>query len=66
MDEVNKKLEELEKKIDEIRTSVNKIKRVFFWTVIVSLALFILPLVGLIFAIPQFISTYSNYTNLLP
>lgn len=66
MDDVNQKLEILEKKLDEVKDSVNKIKKIFLWTIIISVVLFILPLVGLVFAIPKFLSTYSNYGNLIP
>ncbi len=66
MDEVKQKLEILERKLDEVKDSVDKIKKIFFWTIVISLVLFILPLVGLVFAIPKFLSTYSGYSNLIP
>ena len=65
MDDINQKLSELEKKIDDIHKSVLTIKRIFFWTAIVSIAAIVLPLIGLVFVIPQFISSYGSYGNLL-
>lgn len=54
---------ELEKKIDAIYVSVEKTRKYFFWTMVVSLALFVLPLLGLFFAIPAFIANYSGLTG---
>lgn len=54
----------LEEKIDKIYKSVEKTRKYFMWTLITTLAFFILPLIGLIFAIPNFISTYSDISNI--
>ena len=58
--EALKKLEEQGQKIDEIYMSVEKTRKYFMWTLILTLAFFILPLIGLVFAIPSFLSTYST------
>lgn len=55
MDE--QKVSELEKKIDQIYVSVEKTRKYFLWTVIVTLVAFVLPLIGLLFAIPYFLNT---------
>lgn len=61
MDEVVlQKLAEQEKKIDVIYVSVEKTRKYFLWTMILSLALFLLPLIGLMFAIPLFLNTLSS------
>ena len=60
MDILDSKIEELEIKIEKLQRSIDKLIRIFFWTLIISILLFILPLVGLIFAIPQFLSIYTN------
>jgi len=60
IDQLELKIESLEKKIDGLQNSINKLRRVFLWTLILSVVLFVLPLIGLIFVIPQFLSTYSN------
>ena len=57
------KLIELEKKIDAIYVSVEKTRKYFFWTMVASLVLFVLPLIGLMFAVPAFISNYSGLTG---
>ncbi len=55
-----KKFQELEMKIDAIYISVEKTRKYFLWTMIITVALFVLPLIGLLFAIPTFISNYSS------
>ena len=53
-----KRLAELEAKIDAIYISVEKTRKYFMWTLIISVALFVLPLIGLVFAIPAFMNNY--------
>ncbi|TSC60333.1 MAG: Uncharacterized protein LiPW15_211 [Parcubacteria group bacterium LiPW_15] len=64
MDEDMKgRLEELEKKVGAVFVSVEKIRKYFFWTLIVTAIVIVLPLIGLVFVIPQFLSTL-NISNL--
>ena len=62
MDEqkILEKLEEQGKKIDGIYKSVEKTRKYFLWTFIISIVVVVLPLVGLLFVIPQFLSLYSS------
>lgn len=61
MDEVIlQKLVEQEKKIEAIYVSVEKTRKYFLWMLIVSLAFFLLPLIGLMFVLPFFLSTLST------
>ena len=62
--EILKKLEEQEKKIDAIFVSVEKTRKYFLTISWVTVIAVVLPLIGLMFAIPNFISTYSNISNL--
>jgi hypothetical protein len=64
MDQKNK-LIELEAKIDAIYLSVEKTRKYFFWTLVVTLILFILPLIGILFSLPSFLSTYTDTINTL-
>jgi hypothetical protein len=59
-DETDKRIAELEGKIDKILSSVEKTRKYFLWTLIITGALFVLPLIGLVFALPTFLSTYTN------
>jgi hypothetical protein len=59
-EEILKKIEEQDKKLQEIYLSVEKMRKYFLWTLIVTVAMIILPLFGLIFAIPKFLDTLST------
>ena len=59
-EEILKKIEEQDKKLQEIYLSVEKMRKYFLWTLIVTIAMIILPLFGLIFAIPKFLDTLSG------
>jgi len=61
--EILKKLETQEVKIDEIYKSIEKTRKYILWTAIISLALIILPAIGLVFIIPQFVDTYTQALN---
>jgi type IV secretory pathway component VirB8 len=52
------KFEALEEKINKIYVSVEKTRKYFLWTLIISVALFVLPAIGLAFAIPAFLNNY--------
>ena len=62
--ELRQKIEGLEKKIDAVYVSVEKTRKYFLGTIIVSVIAFVLPLIGLLFAIPSFISTYTQIGNI--
>ena len=53
----------MEKKIDAVYESVEKTRKYIFWTVVVTIALVVLPAVGLVFAIPKFVATYTETLN---
>lgn len=51
-------LAEQGRKIDAIYVSVEKTRKYFFWTLVATVAFFVLPLIGLAFAIPFFLNSY--------
>lgn len=53
-------IERLEAKIDAIYTSVEKTRKYFQVVMWVTIALVVLPAIGLIFVIPAFISSYTT------
>jgi hypothetical protein len=63
--ETQNKIEELNRKIDAIYLSVEKTRKYFFWTMVVTLVVFVLPLIGLVFVIPSFLSNYTEAINTL-
>ena len=58
--EILRKIEELEKKIEAVYQSSEKTRKYFLWTLIITAIVIILPLVGLLIVIPQFLNTYSS------
>ena len=49
-----------DEKLDNIFRSVEKIRKYFLWTLIITVVLFVVPLIGLILVIPQVLSTYTG------
>jgi hypothetical protein len=65
--ELKNRLDILEQKVDTINKNIKTIKSVFLWTFIITIAVIVIPLIGMIFVIPQFMSTIdiSGYSQLL-
>ena len=61
--ELLKKLEEQDQKINAIYVSVEKTRKYFLWTMIITIVAVVLPLIGLMFAIPAYLSTLSSMMN---
>ncbi|HZS43053.1 MAG TPA: hypothetical protein VFA52_02420 [Candidatus Paceibacterota bacterium] len=57
------KIDEQQQKIDAMYQSVEKLRKYFMWTMIITIALFVLPLLGLVFAIPAFMHNYVDQIN---
>ncbi len=55
-----KKLSELENRLDDIYLSVEKTRRYFLWTLFITVAVFILPLIGIAIVGPTFITDYTS------
>ncbi len=54
------RLGRLEDKLDAVQKTAEKTRKYFLWTAIVTLALFVLPLLGIIFIAPLFLGTYNQ------
>lgn len=54
--EVERKLDALDQKIDAIYTSVEKTRNYFFWTMVITVVIVVVPAIGLVFAIPAFLN----------
>ncbi|HVU75686.1 MAG TPA: hypothetical protein VHD38_02545 [Candidatus Paceibacterota bacterium] len=63
-EETKQRLAILEQKIDAIYRTTEKTRKYFLWTLVITVALVVLPAIGLVFAIPSFISTYSSIGDL--
>ena len=59
-EELLKRIEANSIKLDEVFKSVEKMRKYFLWTLVISVVVFVLPLIGLVFAIPTFLNMYSS------
>jgi 1,4-dihydroxy-2-naphthoate octaprenyltransferase len=55
--EILKKLQELEQKINAVYISAEKTRKYFLWTLIISVVVIVLPLVGALFLIPTLLNS---------
>ncbi len=54
----------MEQKLDAVYKSSEKMRKFFKWTLIITLIVTVLPLLGLLIAIPQFLSSLDIYKQL--
>ncbi len=62
--EILNRLQAQEELLQKVYASVEKTRKYFMWTGIITLALIVLPLIGLIFAIPAFIGSIPDLSSL--
>ena len=62
--DIQKKLSEQDVKLDAIYKSVEKTRKYFLVIIWITLIAVVLPLLGLVFAIPKFIGIYSGLGEL--
>jgi len=58
--EIKEKLDTMHRRIEEIYVSVEKTRKYFLWTLIITIVMIILPLIGLVVIIPIFMQTLSS------
>ena len=63
--ELAAKLDEIGAKADAAFRAAEKVRTYLFWTGVVTVALIVLPAIGLVFVIPQFVDTYTTQLNAL-
>ena len=62
--ELRQKFDDVQKRIDAVYVSAEKTRKYFLATLVVTLVAFILPLIGLVFAVPALLSSYSSLGGL--
>lgn len=62
--EIKKRLDRQDELLERTYSSVEKTRRYFLWTLIITIATIVLPLIGLIFIIPWVISSYTSVLGL--
>lgn len=58
--ELKARLDAQDEKLSAIYTSVEATRKYFLWTMIITIALFVLPLIGLVVAIPAFLGAVTT------
>ncbi|MDO8482339.1 MAG: hypothetical protein Q7S86_00790 [bacterium] len=58
-EDILKKLDEQGQKIEAIFQSSEKMRKYFMWTLWISVAVIVLPLIGLFFVLPSFFSSLT-------
>lgn len=61
--ELSAKLEEISAKTDRAYHAAESVRKYLFWTGVITVALFVLPMIGLAFVLPQFIDSYTTTLN---
>ena len=59
-EDINAKLDALKTEVHEVNIAINKMRKYFLWTLIISVAVVVLPLIGLVAVLPQFLSSYTS------
>lgn len=62
--EIKAKLAEQDAKLDAIYKSLEKMRKYFLIIVWVTIIAVVLPVIGLFFAIPSFLSTYNSVLSI--
>ncbi len=62
--ELSTRLTALEQKVDALGASLEKIRKYFLWTGIISVVLFILPILGILALIPSVMSSYEQLDSI--
>jgi NADH:ubiquinone oxidoreductase subunit 3 (subunit A) len=55
-----KRIEAQEEKLNQIFTSVEKMRKYFLWTFWLTVIVFVIPLIAMVFVLPWFISSYTS------
>lgn len=58
--EILQRIEAQDQKLEAIYISAEKTRKYILWTIIATVVMFVLPLIGLAFVIPSFINTYTS------
>lgn len=58
--QLSDRLEAVERKLSEIYVSTEKTRKYFLVTMWVTIAFLVLPVIGLLFAVPAFLSSYAT------
>lgn len=60
IEEIKEKLEAQEKMLLSIYISVEKTRKYFMWTLIITIVMFVLPLIGMMIVLPPLLNSISG------
>jgi len=60
IEELKQKLETQEKMLLDIYVSVEKTRKYFMWTLIITIIMFVLPLIGMLFVLPPLLNSINS------
>ena len=60
MNEMQEQINRLETKVDSIFTSVEKMRKYFKVTMWITIAMVVLPILGILIVVPMIINVYSS------
>ena len=58
------RLDTQDKRLDDIFISIEKMRKYFLWTLVVTVAMIVLPLIALAFVLPWFVRTITSAYNI--
>ena len=58
--ELSAKLDEISEKAERACRAAEAARRYLFWTGVITIVVIVVPLIGLAFAIPQFLDSYTT------
>lgn len=61
--ELSSRFDALEQKVDAAYKAAHRTQQYLFWTGVITVVLIVLPVIGLVFAIPVFINNYVAPMN---
>ena len=61
--DTQEKLNDMDAKLNAIYSSVEKTRKYFLTIMWITIAMVVIPAIGLVFAIPAFINTYTTSLN---
>lgn len=65
-DDMTARMQVLESKLDAVHASLEKLRKYFFVTIIISITMVVLPLLGLVIVVPIMFNIFSaTYDSLL-
>jgi hypothetical protein len=60
MDKRDEQLDRIEQRLDALQRTSERTYKLFLWTLIITVVVIVLPMIGMIFLVPKIISGYMG------